>query len=184
VLLQSTSVRPTTSAPGRYTVDRELFLARGVGGLKTYASAGAQGAQRAQQRLARAPAVPQSAIIFLIRYLCKYCKQLNSALGSVPVNACLLPHCTAFEHRRSFYWHTACLCKMPDDNTSGLLKYDLDVGAGRTLKIISDPCHTQHPYCCGNGLWTACVELIAVLAGADPGCSAKRMRSQRKACGP
>jgi len=56
---------------------------------------------------------------------------------------------------------------MPDDDTSGLLMYDLDIGVGRTLKIISDPCHTQHPYCCGNGLWTACVELIAVLAGAD-----------------
>ncbi|KAK9837474.1 hypothetical protein WJX81_005006 [Elliptochloris bilobata] len=47
----------------------------------------------------------------------------------------------------------------------GLLRYNLDVGGGRMLRIISDPCHKRHSYCCGTSLWTACIEFISVIAG-------------------
>lgn len=51
--------------------------------------------------------------------------------------------------------------------TEGLLLYDLDIGHGKTLKVVSDPCHMCHTYCCGNSLWTACTEFIRVLAGSS-----------------
>lgn len=74
--------------------------------------------------------------------------------------------------------HTASLRGMSaQSDTDGLLLYDLDVGGGRVLRVISDPCHKQHPYCCGNGLWTACVELIAVLAGAGRGRPSRKARA-------
>jgi len=52
-------------------------------------------------------------------------------------------------------------------HTEGLLLYDLDIGLGKALKVVSDPCHKCHTYCCGNSLWTACTEFIGVLAGSS-----------------
>ena len=56
---------------------------------------------------------------------------------------------------------------------NGVLLYSLDVGRGRMLQVMADPCHKRHAYCCGNSLWTACIEFIAVLTGTlalDAGC--------------
>ena len=55
----------------------------------------------------------------------------------------------------------------PEADGNGVLLYDLDVGRGRMLRVVSDPCHKRHVYCCGNSLWTACIEFIAVLAGSS-----------------
>ncbi len=165
VLFQKCSRSPTTSTPGRYTVDRELLvLTRVMEGSKP---------TRAQV-LARAH-LAVSAIL------------LSDQNRFVHLNSAFLPAAArrSVKAAQELFLSYSVSCKMPpDDDTSGLLLYDLDIGAGRVLKIISDPCHSQHPYCCGNGLWTACVELIAVLAGARLGCSAKRTRLPRSARGP
>lgn len=55
---------------------------------------------------------------------------------------------------------------LTEGNGTGVLLYALDVGRGRMLQVMADPCHKRHAYCCGNSLWTACIEFTAVLAGS------------------
>ena len=62
---------------------------------------------------------------------------------------------------------TLAVTASADTDTEGLLLYDLDIGHGKALKVVSDPCHKCHTYCCGNSLWTACIEFVGVLAGSS-----------------
>lgn len=62
----------------------------------------------------------------------------------------------------------AALPNNEDDSSNALYISRLEVGGHSSLTITADPLHKIYPYCIGNSLWTAAVELIRFMSDAIP----------------